>query len=549
MKEIKHTAAFLLSFVFLFILSADISAVGRDLPISTDVLNAVLDDYRAALKNGDSYLSLAKYDLYNDQNDVLYNGLNQYFALNVNDIGSFSLGRYSESYISFDIELSGSCISGVKFGYDEKYIDDSGNCDIQALEKDKKLVSERFGKALSAAKRNMSDLEKALALYDYLLTITDYPQSVGAHGTEAYPSVSYKAYGLLRDGYSTCMAYAKLYAILLNESGVPAVTVGSDTINHEWLMVCIDGEWYHCDPTWDDYTSEYGFTALFEPNDDNYDIGAVSHEYFLKSDDEFIDLEHPDWEVSFTVNPDFMTDTPVSGPSGKFDDKFFSYNNDNYLCFSPMNYINGSWYFADLESCSVVRTTMDGEPEYLYLPDNDSPLYSFGYENDLYVSTEHSIYRMDTVSGKFEKIFETPISPEKETEDNKFIHFTEMCIIYDEMKLTTAEFSRGGDDESDDFYRDAVFDTQTYPMSVVRTMPAVTDSEKPLPVQRSSEPEIKSVSTEPAEDKTTYVTQSDNKLRAEEIRSASYTFIIIGAVILIITAGGVTAALIIHKKR
>lgn len=545
----KKLSAILISLIMMIVLSAGVSALPKDLPISTKTLNAILDDYRSALKNGDSYLSLSGYDLYNDDAHKLYNGLKEYFTFNANDIGSFKFGRYYESYITFDLETSGNYITGVYFSYDEKYVGSDGNCDVKALEADKKIVSERYRKALSVARRGMTDLEKALALYDHLLTITDYPESVGAHGTDSYPAASYKAYGLLRDGFSTCMAYAKLYAILLNESGIPAVTVGSDTINHEWLMVCIDGEWYHCDPTWDDFTNDYGVTTYLSPNDDSYDRGAVSHEYFLKSDEEFIELEHPDWEVSFTVNPDFLRDTPVSGKSGKFDDKFFSYNNEKFLCFSAMNYINGNWYFSDFESGAVVRTTMDGEPEYIDLPDAEMPLYTFAYGNDLYVSTDHFVYRMDTVSENFEKLFELPSDTDKQKEDNRYICFSEMSILYDELILTTAEFSRDRDEDSDGIFKDTVFTTKTYPMSEVQYMEAVENAEKIFSAQRSDDSSVSS-SRKDDTPRPAVITQgpADNS-RAEAIRSSSYVFVFIGSGILLLAAGGVAAALIILRKR
>ncbi len=545
----KKLTAILISLIMMIALSASVTALSRDLPISTKTLNAILDDYRKALKNGETYLSLSDYKLVNDDAHTLYNGLREYFTYNANDIGSFKFGRYNESYISFDIETSGGYITGVWFTYDEKYVDDDGKCDTKALEADKKLVSERYRKALSVAGRGMTDLEKALALYDYLLTITDYPESVGAHGTDSYPNASYKAYGLLRDGFSTCMAYAKLYAILLNESGIPAVTVGSDNIKHEWLMVCIDGDWYHCDPTWDDFTTEYGCTTYFSPNDDRYDHGAVSHEYFLKSDEEFIELEHPDWEVSFTVNPDFMFETPVSGKSGKFDDKFFSYNNEKFLCYSVMSCINGNWYFADIESGSIVRTTMDGEPEYIELPDDEMPLYSFAYGNDLYVSTDHFVYRMSTVNDSFEKIFELPSDNEKEKEENRYKYFSEMSILYDEMTLITAEFSRDIDQDSDGIFKDTKFSTSTYPMSEVQNMEAVTPEEKTVTAQRSDDSFSSTGRRKDPAEPITLPAQPEDNSRAEFIRSSSYVFVLIGAGVLLIVAGGVAAALFIFRKK
>lgn len=543
----KKIISVLLSLIMIFSLSANVSAIGNDLPVATNTLNKILDSFRKALKNGDEYLSLTEYGLYDDESKTLYYGLYDLFVYNCNDTGSFKLGKYNESYVTLDLISSSGNITGVKIKYDDHYVDENGKFNKEQLEKDKKLVSERYRKALSVVKRNMTDVEKALALYDYLLTITDYPASIGQHGTESYPTDSYKAYGLLRDGYSTCLAYSKLYAILLNESGVKAVTVGSDTIAHEWVMVCIDGEWYHCDPTWDDFVTSYGLTTFFHPNDDEYDRGAVSHEYFLKSDEEFLEMDHIDWEVSFTANPDRILETPKSGESGKFDDKFFSYNNEKFLCFTAMWCINGNWYFADEESNSVVRTTIDGEPEYISLPDeNEYIRYIFSYENDLYVSTDESVYRFDTVSDKYDKIF--AVSATYPGDENKYTVFSEMSIIYDEMTLTTADYEYTNDEDADEWFSNINFSTETYPMSEIRFKEPVGDNEeKTVSASRDTLEINEKIRTIVSDEVPQPISPVDST--AVQKRSSSLIYLIIGVVVLGITAAAVIAALIIHKKR
>ena len=547
----KKIISVLLSFVMMIAMSVSITALSSDdISLATSQLNKLLNSFRSAIKSGDSYLSFKEYYLTEGTGKKTYYALYELLAYNTNDIGSFKFGRYNESYITLDLVTDAGYITGVNIYYDKKYVDENGKCNTELLNEDKKLVSERYRQALSVVKKGMTDTEKALALYDYLLTITNYPESIGAHGTDIYPDDSYKAYGLLRDGFSTCLAYAKLYAILLNESGIPAVTVGSDTINHEWVMVCIDGEWYHCDPTWDDFLSDYGLTLFYDPNDDPYDYGAVSHQYFLKSDEEFLELEHPDWEISFTLNPDGMLTTPESGPSGRFDDKFFSYNNAEFLCDTAMCYINGYWYFCDNNTNSVVRTKIDGEPEFLPLPDGDHEYirYSFPYGNDLYVSSDYSVYRMDTVSDKFEKIF--ALTP-PESENEEYTVYSEMSILYDELKLTTASFTYA-DDEDEELFRDIRISSETYPMSEVQNMETVVNtSDEVLSAERSfsgdsdiSDPEIRKIVSDSVPQPVRPVDTN-----AAQIRSSATVYIIIGAVVLCIAAAVVIAALIINKQR
>ena len=549
----KKFVCVLLSLITMTLMAASSAALSAssNIPLETASLNKLLNSFRTAIKNGDKYLSLKEYDLYDDSSRLTYFGLYELLAYNTKDIGSFKYDDYNESYISIELSTDSGYITGVYISYDEHYMNEDGSCNTELLNEDKKIVSERYRKALSVVKKGMTDAEKALALYDYLLTITDYPGSIGAHGTESYPEDSYKAYGLLRDGFSTCLAYSRLYAILLNESGIPAVTVGSDDMNHEWVMACIDGEWYHCDPTWDDYLTEYGVTAYFEPNNDEYDHGAVSHRYFLKSDEEFQELEHTDWDTSYTVNPDRIFTAPGSGSSGKFDDKFFSDKNTDFLCFTAMSCINGNWYFCDIISNSVICTKIDGEPEYIALPDDSESIrYSFPDGNDLYVSTDRSIYRMDTVSDRFEKILEIPPSDNKN--ENEYTTFSEMSVRNDEMIITTADYIYNDDEDAEEIFTDTVFSTETYPMNEVRNMKAVAaEKEGPVSARRDSTEEKKPSGSEGIKKFSSDTPLLNQKTddRAEQVRSSSIIYVIVGAIVLLIAAAGVIAALIINKHR
>ena len=458
----KKITALILTLITAFVMSTGAFALTTKSVIPTATLNKILNDYRGALKSGESYVSLSAYGVSGSSAE---NELYDFFYRANAELGSISYGKYSDSYVTTTIDSSSGSIRGVSIRYWDRYLKDDGKCDMDRVRADQQTVTERFTAAKNIAKRNMSDVEKALALYDYIISIASYPLSEGLdeNGEEIYKDDVYTTVGLLCDGSAVCAAYAKLYAILLNDAGISAITVDSDDINHEWVMAKIDGEWYHCDPTWDDYIYDDGYTCLWDLNDDSWDKGSAGHYYFLKSDDEFRDNDHPDWDISYSVNPENITEIPKSGKSGAFDDQFFSPNNENFSCCTLMNYINGSWYFIDLKTMSIVNVIYGSEPQYIEMPKDYIPKYCYGYGNDLYILTNSSLLRYDTMSGKFEKIMKI------DEEERKTDSFSEMSIINGEMAVTRASYTFDSNDE----YKDAVFDTKVYDMTEVEKMPAI----------------------------------------------------------------------------
>lgn len=104
---------------------------------------------------------------------------------------------------------------------------------------------------------NMSDLEKELALHEYVVknTIYDYDNYIN----QTVPEDSYTAYGALIIGKAVCDGYADTMKLLLNIAGIEVqVVVGDIGEPHSWNMVKIDGEYYHLDATLDDQIPDEG---------------------------------------------------------------------------------------------------------------------------------------------------------------------------------------------------------------------------------------------------------------------------------------------------
>lgn len=154
-------------------------------------------------------------------------------------------------------------------------------------EVDRALYEQRVQEALDVCVLDgMSEYQIALALHDYLAEIGCYDET----------KTRRSGYDLLVHGTAVCSGYAAAYQDLLRRAGVDSYYVVSEEMNHGWNLVCIDGEWYHVDVTWDDATP------------DTY--GYVRHDYFLLTDEEISsgDKGHFGWDGNIVCDDERFVD-------------------------------------------------------------------------------------------------------------------------------------------------------------------------------------------------------------------------------------------------
>ena len=113
----------------------------------------------------------------------------------------------------------------------------------------------------------LTDAERALLIHDIICEEYSYDATYQNDNV----------YKFLAEGTGTCQGYMWAYMAVMRELSIECCYVASDTINHIWNMVKIDGEWYHVDLTWDDAGSE------------------VSRRHFLCSDKTARARGHKDW--------------------------------------------------------------------------------------------------------------------------------------------------------------------------------------------------------------------------------------------------------------
>lgn len=173
--------------------------------------------------------------------------------------------------------------------------------------------------------QDMEEYEKALVVHDWLVNYCRYDYENCEANT--IPASSYSAYGALAYGVAVCDGYSKAYQYILDyKLGIDCYRITSNTMNHAWNLIELDGKYYHVDTTWDDPVRDK--------------IGQVLHDNFLLSDSGITSTGHSGWDTTVSA-----TDTTYeSNPNWK--------NTSGQAV-----YYNGIWYYADDESKSIVSTT------------------------------------------------------------------------------------------------------------------------------------------------------------------------------------------------
>lgn len=131
----------------------------------------------------------------------------------------------------------------------------------------KKALREALGSNMGA---NMTDMQKALALHEWLVLNCEYDETLKR-------KYAYSEYGAIVEGFAVCQGYTIAYNDLLSRVGIEAEfvsgwleTSADNRGPHGWSRVTINGKKYFVDVTADDMT----------PNTK----GRVTHGFFMVSD-------------------------------------------------------------------------------------------------------------------------------------------------------------------------------------------------------------------------------------------------------------------------
>ncbi|MBR2743052.1 MAG: hypothetical protein IKD89_05615 [Clostridia bacterium] len=367
-------------------LAAGAGAFAADIPaqqsISADeVYGYAFSDETAALADADltdgeqALVSMLVTAIWNGETHIEFNG---------SDYG-VEYAKLSKLTRRLFMEPETFALKTVSWGYvgsvDNLYVDPVYYGDMYAdYDAAKALYTDGVNAIAALVDDDMSDPEKALFVNDYLALNFEYDTTY----------TNYDAYSFFRDKKGVCQAYTRVYEAVMRLVGVETSYIESQSMNHSWNIVKIDGKWYHVDVTWNDPITT--------------SVGCATHEYLLLSTDKMIAIGHvqeDDWMFGENAVCDDTT----------YDEFFWRESR------SPFVYAEGSWYFIN-ETGINMWDGVSGEPVVLQpfddiyaelYPGYTFPGYCvnsglFYYRGKLYFNSVFDVFEYDLTEDTVESL-------------------------------------------------------------------------------------------------------------------------------------------------
>ena len=308
------------------------SAIGTNEKASQDISEYVRD----CMLNCMTEISLRDYNIVGTEEYIsnylsdLLNSVVNYYAELFHVIGfSGYNGDYTDSSLT-TIKLTSF---GVNYGMTETDYN-------AALE----FYNNKIDQIISGITPQMSDLEKALYVHDYIVTHFKY-DSRGCSDVEAINKLAYRdAYSFFKTGEGVCQAYTQAFNGIMHRLGIECTSALDDKDNHTWNIITLNGNNYHIDATQDD---PLGYSA-----------GSANHTYFLLSDETirtiddklYRDPNNPEKDVNSHEEWYTAMYKKVTCDDNKYESGY-AWNEAD----SSFEYVDGYWYYIKYSGSSKSR--------------------------------------------------------------------------------------------------------------------------------------------------------------------------------------------------
>ena len=302
------------------------------------------------------------------------------------DIAEHHIPREEIKKLYSDTVLSNPELFYVIIGYRFYTTDDGYVTDVCPMYEDDYSQAEcealraKAQEILSLIDDDWTDLEKVLYLHDYIVQHVEYVAR-SAHG-------NHTAYDALVRGEAVCDGYSSAFTYLLSQIGIESEIVYSDEIGHAWNIVCLDGEYYYVDVTWDDHSDAYKRKTYCD------------HDNFLLTKKEIIEQGHSgtDWYSPKTNQNVYET---IEGSDNY--SNFFWKNTDGALNFSGTQTAYCDGEKIHIYDFSTMKDIATYDYQHDSWPDSEDKNSSYGsiytsisrFEGSWYYTVSDGIYRLN----------------------------------------------------------------------------------------------------------------------------------------------------------
>ena len=165
------------------------------------------------------------------------------------DIASYELPPQQAMNIYLDVVAQNPDLFYVSNKVNCTFDKGSGSCkSLQCsystanINADEAVFNAETDKIIAAAKTMPTAFDKIKSVHDHIVKNYDY-DTTGASVT---------AFDMVKSKKGVCTSYTGLLKAALEKLGIKSEVAISNDMQHEWLVVQADGQWYNLDITWDD---------------------------------------------------------------------------------------------------------------------------------------------------------------------------------------------------------------------------------------------------------------------------------------------------------
>lgn len=344
------------------------SAAGATAVAEENTLQEIHEYLRECLINCVKEISLVNYSEDNkleviDTGKIDENGIKIYVCENLSKLITETTNYYPELfhvYKSYSYNFYYSTTEKKYYAYAlmPNYVNPNDRSEIYsdqatakaAYDTALKTYNDEIEHIISGIAPEMTDLEKALYVHDYIVTHFQYDTSYN----------NYDAYSFFMTGIGVCQAYTQAFNGIMHRLGIECTSALDDIDNHTWNIITLDGNNYHIDVTHDDPVGQ--------------SEGAADHSLFLLSDKTIITKSsHSEWYSVMYQNIRCTDQTYESGYAWNEADSSFEYVDGNWYYINYLRSSNSSLYRTkDFINFETVVQSFDTK-----FPVPDKPGYSY----------------------------------------------------------------------------------------------------------------------------------------------------------------------------